>query len=265
MIDFGASSILFVFGLLFGVLSLIYFAKDILVSLSVTTKLVSIFTVAVILFVVSLFIQSSALSIILLLLSSVSYTVSVLYSWNKYTNKNLRLLVLIVSSVLFIGLGIMFQNGLIEPNRLVFYALSGVIVAVFLSLFILDLREDSPVKYELDLEEQVKNFDERIKIGDIKVSNEGRLRRHSNTPKIMSYYKFEDKEVKVPCQVVHKNANDIISGGETSRYDLKIDTRAIKKEYESREQDIPEEVIVINSRPDEDEQSVPKMYVNLND
>jgi hypothetical protein len=223
------SLIMYAFGLIFGILSVLYFAKDILVSLSITTKNYSLFLIAFLIFTSSLFTQSVVFQVIIITISAVAYSIAVVYTWKKNDlSRTTRFSILVVSSVLFLLVATGTQNSIFRDYIEVFVVLDVLSSAVFILLSILDIKEPQPVKYKLNLTDgEIEN--QQIEIGEITVSNEGNFNRSFEIPSIKCKYSDSSREHKVRTFLENKNNSiSTIPRDSTKNYNIRADIRSLK-------------------------------------
>lgn len=197
------SLIAYVFSILFGIASILYFAKDILLSLSVTIKTSLLFYFCVSLLVFSNLISSDSSNLVFLTLSGISYLVGTKYWFEKsLDNTNKRFLFLAFSSVLFLILGLTAEGGAlfnliddIVPDLVAFVSLT----AVFLVFIALDILEKDKVKYDFNFRETVGK--QSATLGTIQITNESKFTREINRHSLKVSIKVgESKSYGVPIE-----------------------------------------------------------------
>lgn len=195
------SSIMYLFGLLFGALSVLYFAKDILLSLSITVKSYALFVLASFIFSTSFLFTDSPLYILLIALSGIAYSVAVLYTWNSNPLKRTyRFLLLMLSSLLFIGVATGVQSNLFSQNTTAVISFSGFLFVVFILLSVLDTREEDPVTSEVSVENDIE-VDDEIVVGSVDIKNDGLFRRRYEKPDFEVLYKQGEQTYDIPFTV----------------------------------------------------------------
>lgn len=220
--DVDGSIIMYIFGIVFGVLSILYFARDILVSLSVTVKSMVLYSIAALILSGSIVVGSSVLTIILLLFCGFMYTAATVYVWNMYNFEKIgKFLLLAISSVLLLGVGRSLQSNIfqgVDAYILLSIGMVPLILTFIVSIF--DILEDNPVKYEIEFEEKINDPNPRDQeIGTIKVINNSRFRRKYDIPSY-NIMISDMKETSVPhgfkSDTIGKNNNTIGTGQEIS-------------------------------------------------
>jgi hypothetical protein len=222
------SLIMYGFGLFFGILSILYFAKDILLSLSITTKNYSLYVLSLIIFTTSLFIQTPIISLIIITISGVAYSTAVIYTWYKNNlRRSIRFLILVISSILFLFIATGIQESIFKDYRLSIILLAIVGLGIFIFLSILDIQESDPLTYTLNLKENVKS-EEEVTIGDIKINNTGNFKREFRIPNFRSKLSKNGEEYDLRCWVNDKNEPLSISRKNESNYKIKVDFRTLR-------------------------------------
>jgi hypothetical protein len=178
------SIIAYSFGILFGALSIIYFARDVLFALSPTVKLGLMYAVSgsIALFGAAIGGNGATVSIALFSLGGVGYAVSSLFLIRWYYLKQMgRVLVFGLSSAVFLLTG-----QLLNPQNLsqvdVQTASVGSATLIFgaVILSIADWKEGDVVTYEVSLSESISRDND--KIGSVTIRNNSSLFRHSVHP-----------------------------------------------------------------------------------
>lgn len=214
------SSIMYIFGLLFGALSVLYFAKDILLSLSITVKSYALFVLSTLVFSASFLFTESALYVVLIALSGISYSVAVLYTWKTNPlDRTPRFLLLMMSSILFVGIATGVQNGVFSNNTNVVIAFVGCLFGIFLILSVIDVRESSPVNCQVSVKDEV-NVEDRAVIGTVNIENEGQFRRRYERPNLKVFYKKNEEKYEVPSSIERGEDNQTV--GRKSKFSLDI-------------------------------------------
>ena len=136
-----ASTIAFITGIVFGIVAILFFAKDILVSLSKEVKTTMLYACFVVFFILSLSLDG-ILSIILISLSGGSYLASLLYTLKKYDLSKLQTFSsLAFSAVLFIASGYLIDNQIITLQVETAGIITGVISGIIIILVVIDIKK----------------------------------------------------------------------------------------------------------------------------
>ena len=214
------SSIMYIFGLLFGALSVLYFAKDILLSLSITVKAYALFVLSTLVFSVSFLFTNSTLYVVLIALSGIAYSIAVIYTWNTNPlDRTPRFLLLLVSSILFVGTATGVQNGVFSSNTNFVLAFVGGLFGIFLVLSVIDVNEDSPVNCQISMSDEIE-VDKRAVIGTFNIENEGMFRRRYERPSFKIFYKNNEEKYEIPFSIEKREDNKTV--GRKSAFSLDI-------------------------------------------
>lgn len=200
--------IIYTFAVVFGVASTAYFAKDILLSLSHTVKLASMYSLSLALFLGSS-ITTQTISIVLIILSLSMYSFSTLYIWKTYGLSRIHKFTLLsLSTVLLIIVGYGFQIGYLTsiPRHIVLtsYGFNTLILSVLIPT---DIMEDEPITYEFDIRNNIKFDTNKKKVGTIIIKNEGMFTRKFQIPVIKCVYDSKNEEVKIRTSTTSTDGN----------------------------------------------------------
>ena len=207
---FDESFVIYALGVLFGVGSILYFARDLLSSLSVTVKALTLYAVSVLTFGISVVLSSSIFTLILIIFCGFMYTATTVYVWKQYDlKKSGRFLLLAVSSILLLGVGRSLQVDLFaDYNSLLIGGIAAVPLILSLVLSIIDLREETPITYEFEFQRQIADVcSQEQEIGTITVSNDSYFRREFNIPDLRVEVSDTDKGLR------HDIGGDITNNG----------------------------------------------------
>ncbi len=172
------SVVVFLFGALFGVAALLYFVRDVLVSLSVTAKTVVLYGSAVVPFVVGLAVTSSTAVLLYLFAGglSVGATGYVLRTYDP--GEVGTFLVLAASSVAFVALGLGLQAGVLAVSPPVAAGVAGAVTVGVVGVALLDRAESTTLVYDTTFASTY----EGDTLGTVTVTNESRFRRPVTVP-----------------------------------------------------------------------------------
>lgn len=215
------SLIMYIFGVVFGVISILYFTKDILISLSVTVKSSILYSTSILIFSGSLFIKSEVISVILIIFCGFTYTFATMYIWRTYQLKKVgRFLVLAVSSVLLLSIGRSLQTGIFDNMEGMIAVLIGGLIPLVITILlsVVDTLEDDTVIYRFEFREDTVELEESDKnLGSLSVENKSYFRRNYSLPNLRAEIS-NDKNMNLP--VTYQNdtpsteVNTIKSGQE---------------------------------------------------
>lgn len=242
------SGIMYIFGLLFGALSVLYFAKDILLSLSITVKSYSLFVLSTLVFSASFLFINSALYILLIALSGISYSVAVLYTWSSNPlNRTYRFLLLIFSSLLFTGVASGVQSSIFSSNIVVVVSFVSLLFIIFLALSVVDTQEDSPVKSDVSIRDNIE-VDSKVVVGSVVIENEGLFRRKYETPRVKLCYREDEQVYDIPFNIEEQGE----TVGRKSEISLEITANLARytDQRSDSDLDLPEELELVNFEDD---------------
>jgi hypothetical protein len=196
----------------FGISGTAYFAKDILLSLSHTVKVISMYSLSLMLFLGSS-ITTYTISIILIILSLSMYSFSTVYIWKKYNpNRIYKFTLLAISTILLLLLGYGVQIGYIAntPEYIVFTSY-GFIILILSVLIPADIVEEDPIEYEFNVKDSISINDTNKSIGTITVKNNSRFTRKFSIPSIECVFNYRNEEKKIRTSVSTKNNTSLES------------------------------------------------------
>lgn len=201
------SLVVYAFGAIFGVLSILYFARDILLSLSLTVKSIIMYAFSLSLLVLGVSVGNSILSIVLLVVGGAGYAISSFYVIRWYNRERMgRFILFAISSVLFVLLGWLISSGatseLSIQNSVI---ISGILILVSIVASVTDWREGNTVRYEANIREKVGEDGE---VGTIKISNNSRMfRKTFSTPNVNGTIEINDFSGDVPIRITSSIGN----------------------------------------------------------
>lgn len=216
--DFDSSYIIYGFGALLGIISIVYFGSEVILGLSPTVKSI-LLIFAFVLFFISGNRTSRFLSIGFYMLSAASYVVFLFYMPSKFdftTDQTFVLLAL--SSILFMALGYSMKQGKISIGSNWFWTAAAIIIGLALALVVFDTLSAQP-GYSLDLKESVSFGESReTEIGHLEIRNDFVFSRDVDMP---NYRGCLYLSKRFDVSVSPREHLDMIDGGETLRADLK--------------------------------------------
>lgn len=206
------------FGTLFGIFAILYFAKDILLSLSLTVKSIIMFSVSLSLISLAVTTSNIAIAIVLFTIGGSGHAISSFYFLKWHNRERMgRFILFAFSSVLFILLGWLVGSGMIDELTLQIGGLFSItLMTLSVIASIVDWNEGDTVAYEVSISESVE---ESEVIGKVKIKNNSRFFRESfDVPNINGKFDINDLEDKLPIKVdssdFRDNTRTIASGDE---------------------------------------------------
>lgn len=208
------SLVMYIFGVVFGVISILYFTKDILVSLSVTVKSAILYSSSILIFSGGLFIQSEIISVILVIFCGFTYTSATIYIWKTYQLEKVgRFLVLAVSSVLLLSVGRSLQTGIFGDMEGMTAVLIGGLVPLLITILlsVVDTLEDDTVIYRFEFrEDTIELEDSDKKLGSLQIENESYFRRMYSLPRLKAEVSNK-KNMNLPVTYQNDTASTDVS------------------------------------------------------
>lgn len=226
--------VVYIFAVAFGIFSTAYFTKDILLSLSHTVKVISMYSLSLMLFLGSSM-TAYTISIILVILSLSMYSFSTFYVWKKYEpNRIYKFALLAASTILLLLLGYGVQTGYITSVHsdivLTAYGFNILILSVLIPT---DIVEENPIEYKFDIEDSITLDDTNKSIGTITVSNDSRFTRKFSVPNIKCVFSYENEKTKIPTSVSAKNSDSLDAiKNRKIELDIKANLNHLKKDNE---------------------------------
>lgn len=228
--SFQPEYIVYLFAVIFGILSISYFTRDILLSLSHTVKNIIMYFIAIFFFIISIFTGTITLSIIFIALSLCMYSYSIKYTWDNYNlNEIKRFSLLSISSVLLLIIGLLYQNNIIyNINNNILIIISVIMIIILGVLSLIDIRSKG-IKYNFKKQNNINIKNSNTKIGELKIKNEGKFSRRVNKPKIKVYVNFDNiNEEQIPYQI--QNSRNSIKPNEEYSLDVSVRFEQLYKE-----------------------------------
>ncbi len=221
--EFDSSYIIYGFGAILGVVSLVYFGSEIILGLSPTVKAILLILVFALFFISANYNATGFLSKSFYLLSAASYMVFLFYLPGRFdftTDQTFALLA--VSSVLFMLLGYYLKEGKIKINRKYFWIFTAIILALGAVLMPFDAYGAQPT-YRLNLEDTVTlSENEESDLGTLTVENEFLFSREVEMPSYSACLHFS-KTFDLP--VYYRDRPGLIGGGESIQIDFGTSSR----------------------------------------
>lgn len=228
--DWDISQILYMVGVLFGVTSLIYFGRELILKLSPVIKSAVLFLIFGGFFAGAEYIPDRSTSKFLYLISASSYIVSFVYSVSKFNCTAEQIFFgLLISSVLFMGLGYLKGEGneLRKKNLKAALILITAAIIILLSFDIIGPRPNT----NLELKETI-NTTNRIEIdlGKLKVSNNFLFTRNFEKPNYGAcVHTPEERDLWVDVER-KKGEQDTIKGNKKLNLNLQLNIPPRRKE-----------------------------------
>lgn len=186
--DIKASHLMYIVGIVLGIIAVVYFGREIIADLSPTVKSALLIIGFPTFLAGGSLIQKRILDKFLYILSVFSYLV---FLWSVFDTfelgSNTILIALVISSIIFIGIGYQWEKEVKIGKKWKKIALIGLIVFA-IGLVSFDVAGSQP-SYKLDLQKNV-NFEgvwegedeKRIHIGKLVVKNDFLFSRHTDPP-----------------------------------------------------------------------------------
>ncbi|MFC7078030.1 hypothetical protein [Haloarcula halophila] len=231
------SVIAYGFGAVFGILAVVYFARDILLSLSVTSKLALLYAGSLSLLSVGVF-GDGAVSLVGFTIGGAGYAVSSFYLVKWYNWQRIgRFAISAISAVLFVCLGWLLSSGVLAGGIELAGTAGVVLVGAALTLAAVDRNEGEVVRYEVTIAETIETRTDRI--GTVEVRNESGLFRHAfELPSFRCVVGNGKAEQTIPVRVgsvVDSGASATIGPSESRDAPIRIEWRAVEKRLEEAE------------------------------
>ncbi len=248
MLGLDESVVVFLFGALFGVAALLYFVRDVLVSLSVTAKTVVLYGSAVVPFVVGLVVASSTAVLLYLFAGGLSIGATG-YVLRTYDPDEVgTFLVLAVSSVAFVALGVGLQAGVLAVSPPVATGVAGSVTVAVIGVVLLDRAESTTVVYDTTF---TSTYDGET-LGTVTVTNESRFRRSVTLPRTEIEVEVEtgpgDEEPRsVPAEYRRADGGavpDTLAPGAELSLRVVLPERRVKALFERADTPTPERLTV---------------------
>lgn len=249
------SLVLYGFGTLFGILAILYFAKDVLLSLSVSVKLLIMYSFCLATFLLGISAENSGLSATLLVIGGGGYATSSFYFIKWYNFQKMgRFIIFAVSSVIFIGFGSLFTRGAFEDIGLQFLRVIIVTQAFgILVSSIIDWRGPK-IEYRVSPRETISDNGE---IGKIRIRNESRMfRRQFTVPSVEVTVEIEDIELMAPVKLQKNRQNmssQTIGSGQEREIEIQIIEEAVYSELGEKDVSVPTDFQVSVASRDTDD------------
>lgn len=195
------SLIAYGFGTIFGILAILYFARDILLSLSLTVKSIIMFSVSLSLISLAVTTSNIAIAIALFTIGGSGHAISSFYFLKWYNRERMgRFILFALSSVLFIFIGWLIGSGVVDELSLHI----GGVFTIFLTVLsvivsLVDWNEGDTLNYEITVSKTVQNDGV---IGRLKIKNDSRFfRKRFDLPNIKGRFDIDGLKDSLPIKV----------------------------------------------------------------
>lgn len=214
-----SENILYLFSIIFGILSVLYFTRDILESLSMTVKSITLYSISIIVFLIST-LPTYPISSFLVILCVSLYSFTTLYVWKEYKlGKVGRIFILATSSFILLLLGYITQNNIANNLSLrIIIILSLVLILIDIILTVIDIKSEE-IKYSLNLNNPI-NIDGEKTIANIKIVNNSYFKRKIKRIRLNCYIKYKSKKTKIPYNM---DNYDYINRKSQEKVDVTVD------------------------------------------
>ena len=211
------STALYALGVIFGILTFIYFGVEVILNISPTLKSLLLLLGSFTLFAATGFSRSGMKNMPLYILSASSYLVFTLYTLVRFElGSSLTFLLLAGSSAVFLGAAHLISEKGIELERRHARIAVPFLAALILAFFLYDLSGPR-VEKELDLRENVTVDQENLVLGEVEISNEFLFSR---------VYEVEDYQVCFPgderALIRMEDRSGLLQGGESTSVELEM-------------------------------------------
>lgn len=219
-LDIDSSTILYAVGALFGVVTVLYFSREIILNLSPTIKSMLLLGGFAVFLSAGMYMRSAVLQKTLYVLSSVSYLAFLVYTIGKFGFTTEQVfLSLGVSSVLFITLGYLIREkdaGMAQDTA---KKIVVGLIAAGLILVAVDVAGPQPT-YEVSFVNEVEaDSSGQVTIGTLTVQNEFIFSRDVDQPQYRACLYIPDRR---PTHVSESEEPSTLSGQSTETVDLTV-------------------------------------------
>lgn len=235
-VDVDSAYILYGLGAVLGIISVLYFGQEVLLSLSPTVKSIILFLSFAFFFVSGHYTRTALLDTVLYILSAGAYIIFLGYTIFRFTfSTNQVFVALALSSVLFIGLGyVVREQRFTLPTRAVRFTLAGIAVIV-LALVLFDAVSPQATT-ELELEDMVNAedaADNDAVIGTFTLRNPFVFSRMVDVPRFSGCLHAPNLEGPMPTFIETRDPGPgLLHGGEVRTVDLTVRFRVIPPDVE---------------------------------
>lgn len=215
---FDSSTVLYTLGIIFGILSVIYFGVEVIVNISPTLKSAMLLLLSVALFSATGLTDSRLKDIPLYFISASSYLVFAAYTMLRFElSSALTFLLLAGSSALFLGGAYLVSEKGIKIKRKHAKIVVPAILILMVGLFVFDLTGPQ-AESELKLEESVNMTQGEMDIGHVDVRNDFAFSRTFEVSNYRACLPEEDERIIVEME----DRSGLIAGGATDEVDLTL-------------------------------------------
>lgn len=238
--DTDVSTILYGLGAVLGVASILYFGWEILLELSPTIKSFILFSGFIFFLVAGVYRGYERLDTVLYVLSAGSYIVFLGYTIFRFAlSTNQIFLTLALSSVLFLGLGYVFQiDRELLTRQQAQYLLIAVVAIVFL-LVVVDVLGPQPTTEET-FQDQVNVSAGAVELGTVTVRNGFVFSRTAETPRYQACLYAPDMNTTARTHVSvddRRSRSMLLGGGEAREFTVTARFPAAPADEEERVED----------------------------
>ncbi len=231
-IEFDSSYILYGAGVLFAIITFVYFAQQLVFDLAPFTRSASLFLLFALLFILGNHLYRETVGKVFYILSAASYIVFLVYTVTRFEfTTNQVFAVLGFSALLFLGLGHLVKKKGRFIDRKTFKYLIVFLISVLALILLFDVFGGQP-EFELELYEEI-NFEEgsRSDIGFITVRNPFFLSREYEVPSYEGCLFVPEEEIDEQPVMVRYSDHSLSSGTIEGNGEIEVSIEADLRDY----------------------------------
>lgn len=239
MVDFkiDTSFALYIFAVIFFLISLVYFGAEIVFELSPVTKSSLLFSTTSLVVAAGILFKSGIKSIIAYISGFLSYTIFLGYTIGKFNVGTEGVLgALMFSAIAFALLGWSINNDKLKMTTKNFKIFTGVIILATVLLTAVDMTGAQP-EYELQFQEQADIVEGTNKIGEITVTNSFFMTREYELADYRACTLAPERETHYLDVADYRTDSGNIHGGQSKKFDVNFSSRLISVDRDTQERE----------------------------
>lgn len=241
---------MFLFGALFGVAALLYFVRDVLVSLSPTSKTALLYGSAVVSFVAGLVAADTTVVLLFVLAGGLSIGATGYVLQSYPLGEVGTVLLLGGSSVVFVSLGLGLQSDALAVSPPGATVVAGAVTVAVVTVALFDRAESTTVVYDTEF---ASRYDGES-VGTATVTNESRFRRSVTVPtvRVSLGTGLDERRRSIPADCRREGGGEVpdtLAPGGELRLRYVVPERQVEGLFERADGTMPE-TLAVDADPD---------------
>lgn len=230
---FDSSYILYALGAILGISTFVYFAQELILNLSPTTKSILLFLSFGLFFALGNYSETSVLDVSYYVLSAASYIVFLVFTLGKFDfTPNQTFIALGASSLLFIGLGYFVKEKEFDIGKKTMKKVLGAILVLAAVFLVFDVLGAQP-EYSISTDETVDLDMDGTSVGSLQVSNGFMFSRDIDLPDYQACVLAPGMDLESDTVYTRFEGSDyrnMVYGRSSRQYDLVVSPSGFLRE-----------------------------------